>query len=198
LRPGDLITPTPSNPLLQVTAQITDALVADGFPAQSVRVLVSERATWHDAETLDCIRLETYFEPATIDGYELIVAARDQIYVYHTDTQGTIRRCLSAPLVEVPGDILIRFDAIAAELQLAARQQLADQLGISERRVRLEAMQVVIWPDTSLGCPQDDQTYTEIQLPGYRMVLAVEDDTYQYHTDTDRIIQCDADAVVLP
>ncbi len=82
-------------------------------------------------------------------------------------------------------------DPIAAELVLIAQQQVADLLGISVRRVRLVSVEAVRWDDSSLGCPQADQTYTPIEVDGYRIELRAADETYRFHTDFDRVISCD-------
>lgn len=82
-------------------------------------------------------------------------------------------------------------DPIAAELVLLAQQQVAANLGISTRRVRLVSVEATRWADSSLGCPQPDQGYTQIEVDGYRIELRAAETTYIFHTDFDRVLPCD-------
>lgn len=81
-------------------------------------------------------------------------------------------------------------DPIAAELVRLAQQQVASEMGISIRRVRLISVTPVRWEDSSLGCPQPDQVYTQIEVDGYQIELRVSETTYIFHTDFDRVIPC--------
>jgi len=40
------------------------------------------------------------------------------------------------------------------------------------------------WPDGAMGCPQPGQMYTQMIVPGYRVVLKAGGDRYAYHSDT--------------
>jgi hypothetical protein len=81
-------------------------------------------------------------------------------------------------------------DAVAAELVMLASQQVAQQLGITVRRVRLVSVTQTRWADSSLGCPRPDQVYLPVEVDGYRIVLEAGDNRYIYHTDFDRVIPC--------
>jgi hypothetical protein len=39
------------------------------------------------------------------------------------------------------------------------------------------------WPDGSLGCPQPGMMYTQMIVPGYRVVLGAGGNRYAYHSD---------------
>lgn len=58
---------------------------------------------------------------------------------------------------------------------------LADQFGYDTDTVMLESIEAVEWPDSALGCPQVDQEYEASPVPGYRIVLRADDQTYEYH-----------------
>jgi hypothetical protein len=54
--------------------------------------------------------------------------------------------------------------------------------------VKPEAITVVSateqeWSDGALGCPQPGQMYTQMIVPGYRVVLQANGDRYFYHSD---------------
>ncbi|MBM0104410.1 hypothetical protein JM946_06615 [Steroidobacter sp. S1-65] len=39
------------------------------------------------------------------------------------------------------------------------------------------------WSDGAMGCPQPGQMYTQMIVPGYRVVLQAAGDKYSYHSD---------------
>lgn len=39
------------------------------------------------------------------------------------------------------------------------------------------------WPDGAMGCPQPGQMYTQMIVPGYRVVLQAAGNRYAYHSD---------------
>ncbi|MFC4310555.1 hypothetical protein ACFPN2_15800 [Steroidobacter flavus] len=39
------------------------------------------------------------------------------------------------------------------------------------------------WPDGSMGCPQPGMMYTQMVVPGYRVVLQASGNRYAYHSD---------------
>lgn len=76
------------------------------------------------------------------------------------------------PIVgEVPADLMttIMDDAIERT------STTADQITVLQS-------EFVIWPDGSLGCPQPGMAYTQALVEGYRIVLEIDGETYDYHT----------------
>jgi len=78
-----------------------------------------------------------------------------------------------------------------------ARQDLAQSLDLATEAVRLISVEVVEWPDASLGCPQPGIMYAQVVTPGFRVVLEVGGQTYEYHTDAGRfVVLCGADGLL--
>lgn len=97
------------------------------------------------------------------------------------------------------GDADVRFeDPIAGEIYRLARAKLAEKLGISPDEIGLATWASVTWPDSSLGCPKEDQDYQPVQIPGYRLVLEAAGESYHYHADFQSVVYCDAADEVLP
>ena len=69
-----------------------------------------------------------------------------------------------------------------------ARQDLAQKLGLATDAIQLVSVEMVEWSDTSLGCPQPGMMYAQVITPGFRIILAAKDQTYEYHTDMDRFV----------
>lgn len=97
-----------------------------------------------------------------------------------------------------PGLPLVDIDPVAADLAALAQRLLAEQLDLPVRRVEIMDVQAVVWPDTSLGCPQPDQMYAQILVNGYRIVVRAAGEDVIFHTDFDRALRCPAGDEVLP
>lgn len=107
-------------------------------------------------------------------------------------------RAVPTPTQGAPGASLLDIDPVAAELAALAQRLLAEQLDLPVRRVRLVDAQAVVWPDTSLGCPQPDQMYAQMLVNGYRIVVEAAGEQVIFHTDFDRALRCPAEDEVLP
>ena len=62
-----------------------------------------------------------------------------------------------------------------------AATDLAGRLGISADAITPIEAVLVIWPDGGLGCPQPGMEYKQVQVDGYRIVLAANGITFNYH-----------------
>lgn len=63
------------------------------------------------------------------------------------------------------------------------KADLAQRLGVSEEEVSVKSLETMQWSDSSLGCPQPGMMYAQVITPGYRLVLVVEGQVYEAHTD---------------
>lgn len=63
-----------------------------------------------------------------------------------------------------------------------ARQDLAQRLSISDSQIMLIEAQEVVWPDSSLGCPQPGMAYLQVPEDGARIIFEVDGSKYSYHT----------------
>lgn len=61
--------------------------------------------------------------------------------------------------------------------------RLAQELGVAGAAIRVDAVERVDWPDSSLGLAQPGQAYLTVITPGYRVRLSVGGERYVYHTD---------------
>lgn len=80
-----------------------------------------------------------------------------------------------------------------------AKQDLAERLDIAVNEIEVVEAEEMQWSDSSLGCPASDVFYMQVITPGYRLTLQVEEETYDYHTDTGRtVILCGLDGRPVP
>lgn len=59
---------------------------------------------------------------------------------------------------------------------------LADRLGIEKSAVTIVATEEVTWSDASLGCPQPDMSYAQVETDGMRVILEADGDFYDYRS----------------
>lgn len=62
-----------------------------------------------------------------------------------------------------------------------AIEEAVEERGIPEADIEVVRAEEVEWPDAALGCPQEDETYTQAIVPGYLVVLEIGGDEVHYH-----------------
>jgi hypothetical protein len=72
---------------------------------------------------------------------------------------------------------------VPPDLLQALLNDLAERLGLPVNQITVVHSHVTEWNDCSLGCPQPDMLYLQVITPGFRVVLAAQDQIYNYHTD---------------
>lgn len=115
------------------------------------------------------------------------------------DTLVTIDVQPTQPSTALPqDDSPVSIDPVAEELVFIAQRLIADETGLPTRRIQVVSVEAYIWRDSSLGCPLPDQEVTQVETPGYRIVLRAGDNDYLFHTDADRVLRCDPANEILP
>lgn len=75
-----------------------------------------------------------------------------------------------------------------------ARLTLADRLGIDVETISVISVEERQWSDAALGCAEPGQMYAQVITPGFEITLAVDGDTYTYHSDRNSaLVLCGAD-----
>ncbi len=72
-----------------------------------------------------------------------------------------------------------------------ASADLAGRLGVQAGSIRVKEAEAVQWSDASLGCPKPGFGYAQVIVPGYRILLEVNDKEYDYHVGQNRMILCE-------
>jgi hypothetical protein len=67
----------------------------------------------------------------------------------------------------------------------AARQRVADDLGIDVTSVSVVSFEAAEWSDSCLGVHVRDQVCAEVIIPGYRVILSTGNNSYEAHTNQD-------------
>lgn len=115
-------------------------------------------------------------------------------------TQTTVARQIVLPPTNSPEPYtdnsavpvqIITSDADSQRLIRLAKENLAGKLNIDVDQIQLLTVGAVLWPDSSLGCPQMGNMYTQVVTTGFQIKLEAAGKTYVYHTDNkDRILLC--------
>jgi hypothetical protein len=94
-----------------------------------------------------------------------------------------------APLVSpVPGSNLSPEEQ---QVVAAALQDAATQLGVAASELSLQQIEAREWGDSSLGCPQPGNLYSQIVTPGFLIVINSRGKQLEYHSDTrGRVVLC--------
>lgn len=67
-----------------------------------------------------------------------------------------------------------------------AIMDLSQRLSIPAGQIRLVEATAVVWPDSSLGCPQPGMAYLQVPEDGALIVLQVAETFYEYHNGGNR------------
>lgn len=188
-----LTIPAGAQPLLD--AVVDDLARRLDIETGAVQLLAFETATWA-AIDLGCGDDPMGASDRRVGGYRIVLLVEGVPYEYHTDETSRIRLCPTGSIAAA-NDLLLT-DPIAAELVGLAGRQLAALLDISARRVELVEIVPYTWADTSLGCPLPEQTYSERQIDGYRILMRAGTDEYIFHADFDSVVLCDPANEQLP
>ena len=67
-----------------------------------------------------------------------------------------------------------------------AKADLAQRLGVSSAEIGVHSAVMVVWPDSSLGCPHPDMVYKQVPEDGSLIELTYGNTIYRYHTGGSR------------
>jgi len=96
-------------------------------------------------------------------------------------------------LIPIP---IIEEAPVSSETAIAlATENLAERLGVAVEKIAVLGVEAVEWSDTSLGCPQPGKMYAQVITPGYRIILKVGGEQYEYHSDREgrQLVLCHDD-----
>jgi hypothetical protein len=111
-------------------------------------------------------------------------------------TPGEPPTATPAPLGDTPAP-----ESPTPEIRLTDAQQvvalavadLSQQLSVPEESILVKSVEAVQWSDASVGCPKPGMLYAQVVTPGYLVILGMEEQTYEYHTDQDQLVVLCAD-----
>lgn len=182
---------------VELNAEFTGNIMASlanelEIPINRIQLVSVEDAEW-DEDSLSCVPNSAFDEIGQSDvnrvkGLRYVLLVGNTLYEYHTEGTARFLLCLGNEIVS--GEVLLAVDPLAAETFRVVQNLLANELDLSSRRVQLVDMIPLVWEDSSLGCPQSGQTYTELKIPGYYIEVTVGNENYIYHSDSNTVYPC--------
>lgn len=89
--------------------------------------------------------------------------------------------------------------SVERQIIMQAKKDLAQRLSVEVDQINLLEIREVIWPDSSLGCPQSGTVYNQVPQNGLLIRLGVEGRMYFYHsTGTQAPFLCEGTSQVIP
>ena len=67
-----------------------------------------------------------------------------------------------------------------------AQEDLAQRWSIPVEQIEVLEARAVVWPDSSLGCPQPGMEYLQVPQDGSLILLGFEGKVYEYHSGGGR------------
>lgn len=181
---------TPTVSLLEPPDPIEEAIEAlsreIGVPPGTIALVEAMPVQWNDS-SLGCPQPGMAYLQVITPGYLVTLSAGETTYRVHADLAGSAVVCFNEGDPIGVGTVP---DPIAAEFIMQARADLAQRFGVPPEAVALVRSEAVDWSDSSLGCRQGSGEVINAITPGYRIVLAYEEERFEYHTDQQRMIAC--------
>lgn len=89
--------------------------------------------------------------------------------------------------------------AMPEAVRRAVVADAASRFKVSPNEVVLTRAEQVTWPDGALGCPRPGRSYTQMQVPGFRVVAKTAGGELLYHTDRRaNAVNCASPSAVMP
>ncbi len=153
-------------------ALVAQSVLAEklGLATENITIQKVAPALWPDS----CLGLGAADElcaQVLTSGYLVTLLADGQTFEYRTDLEGQAVRAVTTDNETPP--------AVSA-----ARQALADLLSVNPASISVINVKPVDWPDSCLGVAIPGAC-AQVITPGYRVILIVSGQSYEFHTNQD-------------
>lgn len=76
----------------------------------------------------------------------------------------------------------------------SALADLASREGVSLEDISIVRVEPIDWPDASLGCPDEGMSYAQVIVPGFKVLLQIDERVFDYHAGTNgEVFLCPSD-----
>lgn len=155
-----------------------------GVSQEDILVTSIEAVQWSDS-SLGCPRPGMMYMQVITPGFRVILQAQGQAYEYHTDQGRNAVPCDGkTPVSQAPLPVIV--EPGLEGLVDQAKKDLAQRLSVDMEQIELLAAESVVWPDSSLGCPEPGMAYLQVLQDGMLILLSVGGQAYEYHSGGSR------------
>ena len=163
-----------------------ETLAADlGIAPETIEVDTVRAVEWRDS-SLGCPKPGIAYRDVITPGYKVVLRVGKQIHVVHEAGERAIVCAQTRIMTGMKPDLDLSF----GPQMVAARRDLAAQLGVSEKEILFQSSEGKTWNDASLGCPEPGMQYAQAQVSGWVLTFRHRDRLFTYHTDLERTIPC--------
>jgi hypothetical protein len=173
----DVVPPEAQGVVALARADLAERL---GVEREAIEVISAEPVEWPDA-SLGCPQPGQMYAQVVTPGFRVVLEAREETYVYHTDREQTVVLCKEEAVMgtpTAPSPIEPELD----NLIQSAKADLAQRLSIKPDQIEVIEARSVVWPDASMGCPQPGMRYKQVPYDGALIRLRAEGRVYEYHS----------------
>ena len=153
-------------------SKVNDKVPASRDTVTNIRI---RSIQWPDS-SLGCAEPGVEYLQKVILGYSVSFNIDEKI---HTVNIGENRAIVCERINEFMLERRKRADSIMRSHK-AAVLDLAERLNVDPELVKVSAIKLETWPDSSLGCPHSDQQYQEGPIDGLRINMTCRDKRYEY------------------
>ena len=162
---------------------IDDLMKSTGAEREDVQVVRAEAVLWNDG-ALGCPKPGEFYIQILINGYWVVLEVEGVEYDYRVSDKGNFALCEGENMPPInPSDT---GDQTQNPLVSQAKEDLSARLGIPITDIELLSFEEVVWPDSSLGCPQPGMRYLQVPSDGALIRLSAEGQVYDYHSGSNR------------
>lgn len=172
----------------EVPGELMEEIIADlagriGAEREAIEVVRAEAVVWNDG-SLGCPKPGEFYIQMLINGYWVVLEVDGIEYDYRANDSDYFTLCegKGVPPMPPPGSGV----DIENPLITQAKEDLAERLGIPPNQIALTSYEEVVWPDSSLGCPQPGMEYLQVPKDGALIRLHAEGQDYDYHSGGNR------------
>ena len=141
----------------------------------------AEAVLWNNG-SLGCPKPGEFYIQIMINGYWVVLKVEGVEYDYRVSDKGSFKLCEGENMPPVNSTDT----SIQNPLVSHAKEDLAERLGIPITDIELLSFEEVVWPDSSLGCPQPGMRYLQVPSDGALIRLSAEGQVYDYHSGSNR------------
>ncbi len=181
-------TPESGQPVaLQARADLAARLKVAPSQVEIISVIQTEMPVG----SLGCGPESRVAAPGIVMGDEIRLQAEGQEYIYRSDGRQLVPCLPGIPPAATESQPAAGTDAAAFQAANIAKNDLSQRTGAAKSAIKVLSSEAVVWPDSSLGCPEPGMMYTQALMPGYRIILEANGQQYEYHTGRSRVVLCE-------
>jgi hypothetical protein len=154
-----------------------------------ITVLSVKAVEWPDA-SLGCPEPGKMYAQVITPGYEIVLQAGGQEYTYHTGGNNFVLCENGEPAPDRRKSANEALNPQEVSVVQQAETDLNKRFDVALDSIKLQSIEAVEWPDSSLGCPAPGMNYLMVVTPGYFIKLQSGDQIYEYHADQKHVVYC--------